>query len=121
MLCLAETRNEISVVCDQIGSPTYAGNLAKFIIHIIKTKEQDYGTYHYSNSGEISWFDFAKAIFELVNKPIRVKPIKTEAYPTAANRPMYSVLDKTKTKDTFNFEIPLWRDSLIKCLVENNL
>jgi dTDP-4-dehydrorhamnose reductase len=121
MLKLAETRNEISVVSDQIGTPTYAGDLAEVVIHIIKIKSQSYGTYHYSNSGEISWYDFAKAIFDFSKRTIKVSPIKSEAYPTLAKRPMYSVLDKTKIKSILKIEIPNWQDSLSKSLTKNNL
>lgn len=116
MLRLSETRDEISVVSDQIGTPTYAGDLAEIIIYILKTKTKSYGTYHYSNLGEISWFDFAKAIFEETNKSISIKPIKTEGYPTAAKRPVYSVINKTKIEQTFNITIPNWRDSLKRTL-----
>jgi dTDP-4-dehydrorhamnose reductase len=121
MLTLAETRDEIKVVNDQIGTPTYAGDLAEFIVRIINTEVKHYGTYHYSNLGEISWFNFAKAIFEENNSIVKVNPIKTEDYPTTAKRPMYSVLNKSKTEDTFNLVIPLWRDSLIKSLIKYNL
>lgn len=112
MLRLSETRDEISVVSDQIGTPTYAGDLAKVIFDIIKQKSKHYGIYHYSNLGKISWFDFAKAIFEQANKSVKVNSISTEQYPTAAKRPVYSVLNKTKIKDTFNISIPNWNDSL---------
>jgi dTDP-4-dehydrorhamnose reductase len=117
MLRLAETRDEISVVCDQIGTPTYAGDLAEVIIHIINTKAQGYGIYHYSNLGEISWYNFAKAIFELANKSISVNPIKTEDYSTLAKRPVFSVMDKTKIKSTLKIENPYWRDSLKRALL----
>ncbi|WP_166959979.1 dTDP-4-dehydrorhamnose reductase [Yeosuana marina] len=116
MLRLAETREEISVVSDQIGTPTYAGDLAEVVVHIIKTKVKNYGIYHFSNSGEVSWFDFAKAIFEKINTKIKVNSIKTEEYPTPAKRPFYSVLDKTKIKTAFKIEIHYWGDNLKKAI-----
>ena len=100
MLRLAETRDEISVVSDQIGTPTYAGDLADVILKIISSKNTNFGLYHYSNEGQTSWYGFAKAIFEGSNLKIKVNAIKTEAYPTPAKRPVYSVMDKTKIKST---------------------
>lgn len=116
MLRLSEVNEELNVVCDQIGTPTYAGDLAKVIIKIIKEDLKAYGTYHYSNEGVASWYDFAKAIFDERNINIKVLPINTESYPTPAKRPAFSVLDKSKIKKTLDIEIPYWRDSLIKCL-----
>src|SRR5690606_29573360 len=98
MLRLAETRDEISVVSDQIGTPTYAGDLAKVVLNIIMAEKTAYGLYHYSNGGLVSWYGFAKAIFELSGKQVKLHPIATETYPTAAKRPRYSVLDVTKIK-----------------------
>ena len=112
MLRIAETRKEISVVNDQIGSPTYAGDLAEVILHLIDSKTKEYGLYHYSNLGEISWFDFAKSIFEISNKMVKVKPITTAEYFTAAKRPYYSVLDKSKIISKLNISVPNWIDSL---------
>ena len=117
MLRLAETRDEISVVSDQIGTPTYAGDLAEVILNIINSNNKSFGLYHYSNEGETSWYDFAKAIFEASNLKIKVNAIKTEAYPTPAKRPVYSVMDKTKIKSALKIEIPFWNDSLIKAIV----
>ena len=88
MLRLAETRDEISVVSDQIGTPTYAGDLADVILKIITSNSRSFGLYHYSNEGVASWYDFAKAIFEGSNLKIKTTPIKTEAYPTPAKRPV---------------------------------
>ncbi len=116
MLSLAETRDSISIVNDQIGTPTYARDLAEVIIHIINTKAQSYGTYHYSNLGEVSWYDFAKAIFKETNTKIKVNPIKTQNYPTPAQRPIFSVMDKTKIKTSLGIEIPHWRDSLLRAI-----
>ncbi|WP_445730712.1 dTDP-4-dehydrorhamnose reductase [Mariniflexile sp.] len=116
MLRLSKDRNKISVVSDQIGTPTYAGDLAKVIFHIINIESQNYGLYHYSNLGEISWFDFAKAIFKESKIDVELLPIKTKDYPTLAKRPVYSVLDKSKIIKTFNVEIPYWKNSLKKSL-----
>jgi dTDP-4-dehydrorhamnose reductase len=112
MLRLAETRDEISVVSDQIGTPTYAGDLADVILKIINSKNTNFGLYHYSNEGVASWYDFAKAIFEGSNLKIKTSPIKTEGYPTPAKRPVYSVMDKTKIKKTLNIEISSWKDTI---------
>lgn len=112
MLKLAETRNEISVVNDQVGTPTYARDLALVILNVIREKKESYGLYHYSNSGVASWYEFAKTIFELSNKDIKVNPIATDEYPTPAERPTYSVMDKTKIKITFNINSLYWKDSL---------
>ena len=92
MLRLSETRKQISVVNDQIGSPTYAGDLAEFILKIVSSESTAYGLYHYSNLGAISWYDFAVEIFRQFGKEIDVQPIKTKDYPTAAKRPKFSVL-----------------------------
>jgi dTDP-4-dehydrorhamnose reductase len=121
MLRLAETRDEISVVSDQFGTPTYAGDLAEVILKIVNSNDKNFGLYHYSNDGIASWYDFANAIFEKNNKSINVNPIKTESYPTPAKRPKYSVMDKTKIKKTFNIEIPYWRDSLEKILKQKQI
>ncbi|MDH7446361.1 dTDP-4-dehydrorhamnose reductase [Aquimarina sp. 2201CG14-23] len=118
MLRLGDERDEISVVCDQIGTPTYAGDLAEVIVKLVKEENNSFGTYHYSNEGVASWYDFAKAIFEESNAKIKLLPIKSEAYPTPAERPCFSVMDKSKIKKTLNFEIPYWRDSLKKCLTK---
>jgi dTDP-4-dehydrorhamnose reductase len=116
MLRISKEKQELSIVSDQIGTPTYAGDLAQLIFNIIKTESKDYGIYHYSNLGEISWFDFAKAIFEESKINIKLLPINTKDYPTPAERPMYSVLDKSKIIRNFNIEIPKWRDSLKNAL-----
>ena len=114
MLRLAETRDEISVVSDQIGTPTYAGDLADVILKIISSKNTNFGLYHYSNEGVASWYDFAKTIFEASNLKIKLNPIKTSAYPTPAKRPVYSVMDKTKIKSVLKTETLSWQDRLIK-------
>tara|TARA_Y100000385_G_scaffold118453_1_gene123297 strand:+ start:394 stop:1272 length:879 start_codon:yes stop_codon:yes gene_type:complete len=121
MFRLAETRNEISVVSDQIGTPTYGGDLAKVILTTINSKSTNFGLYHYSNEGETSWYDFAKAIFEASNLKIKTNPIKTAVYPTAAKRPAYSVLDNTKIKKTLGIQAPFWSESLQKAIKVNVL
>jgi len=120
MLRLSETRDEISVVSDQIGAPTYAGDLAEVLIKIILSSSTNYGVYHYSNSGAISWYDFAVEIFKQFGKKIEVKPIKTKDYPTAVKRPEYSVLDTTKIKNNFDCTIKDWQVSLDK-ITQTNL
>ena len=114
MLRLSETRDEISVVSDQIGSPTYAVDLAEVLIKIILSSSTNYGIYHYSNSGTISWYDFAVEIFKLFGNKIEARPIKTKDYPTAAKRPKYSVLETTKIENNFNCTIKDWQGSLDK-------
>lgn len=116
MLRLAENRKEIAVVSDQVGTPTYAMDLAKLIVYIIGTRNDAYGIYHYSNMGMASWYDFAHAIFDLGGKEVLVNPIKTSEYPTKAKRPYYSVLDKSKIREIFDINILHWRDSLDNCL-----
>lgn len=116
MLQLAGTRPEINVVADQIGSPTYAGDLAEAIHSIISSGSWIPGIYHYTDEGVASWYDFTKAIFEIAGRNVKVNPIPTSAYPTPARRPLYSVLSKTKIKNTYGLDIPYWRDSLRKCL-----
>jgi dTDP-4-dehydrorhamnose reductase len=120
MLRLGKERENLNVVIDQIGTPTYARDLAKAILTILE-KGIIPGVYHYSNEGATSWFDFAKAIHSIagINTCV-VNPIPTEAYPTPAKRPNYSVLDKSKIKSTFNIEIPWWEDSLAACYKEMN-
>ena len=118
MLRLAETRDEISVVADQIGSPTNAADLAKALLTILpKIKNKTVEVFHYSNEGVCSWYDFAKAIFEFKEIVIKVNPISSLKYPTLAKRPLYSMLDKIKTK--YQIQISDWRDSLRKHLKTN--
>ena len=117
MLKLSEERNEISVVVDQISTPTYAGDLARFIINLIVDNRSEYGLYHYSNEGVASWYDFAKAIFEISDIHIKVNPILSINFPTPAKRPNFSVLDTTKLKQVFNVELPYWRESLEKVIM----
>lgn len=116
MLKLAAERDELRVIADQAGTPTYAMDLAACIMQVIGSGSTAYGVYHYSNEGMASWYDFAKAIFDISATGVRVYPIKTTEYPTKAIRPAYSVMDKSKIKHTFNTEIPYWRDSLETCI-----
>lgn len=116
MLRLAGEKDEINVVCDQIGTPTYAGDLAAAIHAVISYDKWQPGIYHFTDEGVASWYDFTKAIFEIAGKDTKVNPIRTSQYPTPAKRPMYSVLSKNKIKQNFGITIPYWRESLKKCL-----
>ncbi len=116
MLRFGREREEMRVIWDQAGTPTYAIDLAGCILTIIESQSQAFGIYHYSNEGLTSWYDFAQAIFELSNTPVRTIPIRTAEYPTKATRPAYSVMDKTKVKAALQLSIPHWRDSLKVCL-----
>lgn len=114
MLRLSETKNELGVVSDQWGSPTYAGDLAK-VIKLMSEKELR-GIYHFSNEGICNWAEFAVKIFKLANKNVKVNLITSKDYPTKAQRPKYSVLSKEKLKKDLNIEIPNWEESLSRCL-----
>lgn len=114
MLRLFKEREEVSVIDDQIGSPTNAIDLADAIAQILSKDELSYGIYNYSNEGECSWFDFASKIKELTNASAIIHAIPTTAYPTPAKRPAYSLLDKTKIKETYQITIPHWEESLKK-------
>ena len=120
MLRLGRERQELGVIFDQIGTPTYARDLATAIFAAIGQGVQP-GIYHFSNEGVISWYDFTKAIHRIAGiTTCRVHPLHTAEYPTPATRPHYSVLDKTKIKDTYHLDIPYWEDSLRECLKEIN-
>jgi dTDP-4-dehydrorhamnose reductase len=116
MLRLGAEKEELKIIADQVGTPTYAIDLASTILQIINNGSTAYGIYHYSNEGVTSWYDFARAIFDLSGSRVKAIPVKTEEYFTKATRPAYSVLDKSKIKKEFKLEIPYWRDSLITCL-----
>ena len=119
MLRLASERDSLNVVDDQIGTPTNAVDLAEVVMKIILSNNVEnphFGIYNFSNEGQCSWYDFANEIFHQKGIKINLKPIPTSAYPTPAKRPAYSVLDKTKIKNTFNLEIKNWQMSLEKCL-----
>ena len=118
MLRLASERDSLSVVSDQIGTPTNAVDLAEVLLTIVKSPvthhPSSFGIYNFSNEGVCSWYDFAAAIFHQKEIKIDLKPIPTSAYPTPAKRPAYSVLDKTKIKNTFNIEVNEWKTSLVR-------
>ena len=117
----AKEKGSVSVVFDQAGTPTYAGDLAEAVMQIVAGVIRNQvafipGIYHYSNEGVCSWYDIAEAVVREAGIDCRVQPILTKNYPTAAKRPAYSVLDKGKIKETYNFEIPHWRSSLKRCI-----
>lgn len=117
MMRLGAEHSEIKVICDQIGSPTYALDLAKAIYRVLLSHQWVEGIFHYSNEGVCSWYDFAKAIHRVAGiKGCNVCPIPTEEYPTAASRPFFSVLDKSRIKATYGADVPYWEDSLIDCI-----
>lgn len=116
MMRLGKEKEQLGVIFDQIGTPTYAHDLAVVIMTAIE-KGIVPGTYHFSNEGVISWYDFTKAIHRLAGiTTCKVLPLHTEEYPTPAQRPPYSVLDKTKIKQVYDIEIPYWEESLAKCI-----
>lgn len=117
MIRLMKDKEEIKVVADQVGTPTYAADLAKAILKIISSERWIPGIYHFTNAGVISWYDFAVAIKEETGSSCRVMPIPTSQYPTPAKRPAYSVLSTSKITDTYQIHIIDWRNSLKKCLV----
>jgi len=117
MLKLGRENKEIRVVSDQIGTPTYASDLAEAIVGILKSRQWTPGIFHFTDEGVCSWYDFTKAIFRYAGiKNCKIVPINTEDYPTAAVRPPYSVLDKTTIKKTYGIEIPHWEESLALCI-----
>ncbi|WP_432714334.1 dTDP-4-dehydrorhamnose reductase [Pedobacter sp.] len=116
MLKLAQVKEHLQVIYDQVGTPTYAMDLARVIITIINANQKAYGIYHYSNEGVASWYDFAKAIFEFAEVDIEVEAVNSSAFITKAKRPHYSVLDKAKIKNTFDITIPYWKESLNRCI-----
>lgn len=111
-------KNELNVVFDQVGTPTYAADLAKAILEIIKSDIFIKGIYHYSNEGVCSWYDFAYEIVKLTNSKCLINPIESKDFPTPTKRPNYSVLNKSKIKSTFHVKIPNWKESLNNCLNE---
>ena len=119
MLNLTSTKPELKVVFDQVGSPTYAQDLADAIFHIVENRKMDgnEGIYHYSNEGVFSWFDFTKMIAEIAgNNSCDIQPCHSDEFPSKVTRPSYSVLDKTKVKTQFGIKVPYWTDSLNKCI-----
>ena len=121
MIRLGREKPELGVIFDQIGTPTYAHDLAVAIFAVIEQGIVP-GVYHFSNEGVISWYDFTKAIHRIAGiTTCRVRPLHTSEYPTPANRPHYSVLDKSKIKQTYGLEIPYWEESLEVCLDKLNV
>jgi dTDP-4-dehydrorhamnose reductase len=123
MLRLGAEKQEVSVIYDQIGTPTYARDLANAMLQIVQKAENHSvekkllsGVYHYSNEGVTSWYDFAVAVFAQKSMNVKVKPILTKDYPTPASRPPFSLLNKAKIKSAFDLEIPHWQESLRQCL-----
>jgi len=119
MLRLGKEKSSLGVIFDQIGTPTYARDLAKAILDILpQIDNQKVEIYHYSNEGALSWYDFAKEIMRMAKLDCHINPIETYEYPTPASRPHYSLLNKAKIKKKFNITIPYWKDSLDECLVK---
>ena len=116
MSFLMSQKNSLNIINDQIGSPTYARDLAEVIINIINSKDWIPGLYHYSNEGEVSWFDFAKSIKKYFGFKTNINGISTDEYPVQAKRPRYSLLDKSKIKRTFKIRVPHFDYSLQKCI-----
>jgi dTDP-4-dehydrorhamnose reductase len=117
MIRLGYEKDELGVIFDQIGTPTYAADLAKNILDILPNiKNDNVQIYNYSNEGVISWYDFAKEIMRMAKIDCKVNPIETSEYPTPAKRPLYSLLNKSKIKKEFGIIIPYWKDSLDECL-----
>ena len=117
MLCLGKERDSLGVIFDQVGTPTYARDLAKAILDIlVNIKNEKVEIYNYSNEGVLSWYDFAKEIMRMAKIDCSINPIETSEYPTPAKRPHFSLLNKSKIKKEFNLTIPFWKDSLDECL-----
>lgn len=117
MQSLTSSKDTLKVVFDQVGTPTFAGDLADVVAHIIETNQTDKtGIYHFSNEGVCSWYDFAKAICELSANTCDIQPCFSKEFPSPVERPHFSVLDKTKIKNTFGIKVPYWTDSLKVCI-----
>ena len=117
MLRLTAEKPSLKVVFDQVGTPTYAGDLAEAIVHVIASEASVSQTFHFTNEGVCSWYDFAKTIAEYAgHTACDIQPCHSDEFPSPVHRPAYSVLDKTKIKETFGLRIPYWTDSLKKCL-----
>ncbi|MDD2896228.1 MAG: dTDP-4-dehydrorhamnose reductase [Aliarcobacter sp.] len=117
MLRLGKEKESLGVIFDQVGTPTYAKDLAKTILDILpKINNEKVEIYNYTNEGVLSWYDFAKEIMKMAKLNCKINPIETFQYPTPAIRPHFSLLNKSKIKSTFNIEIPYWKDSLAECL-----
>lgn len=119
MIRLGREKSDLRVVFDQVGTPTYAGDLAETIYAILTARQWVPGIFHYSNEGAISWYDFANAIHRIAGiNNCKITPVTSDDYPTSATRPYYSVLDKSKIKSTFGITIPYWETSLQKCIAQ---
>ncbi len=119
MLKLGKSKERLTVINDQVGTPTYARDLASAILEIIPQLDNDKPEiYHYSNEGVLSWYDFAKEIMKMAKLDCVIEPIATKDYPTPATRPHFSLLNKAKIKEKFDVEVPFWKDSLHECLVK---
>ena len=117
MLRLGKEKEELGVIFDQVGTPTYAKDLAITILNIVpQIENQKVEIYNYSNEGVLSWYDFAKEIMKMAKLNCKINPIETYQYPTPAKRPHFSLLNKSKIKSKFNLEIPYWKDGLDDCL-----
>jgi dTDP-4-dehydrorhamnose reductase len=118
MMKYGTERDELRVVYDQIGTPTYAGDLAEAIMTIIQREEETSKNevYHFSNEGVVSWYDFAREIMDSAKINCKISPILSVEYPLPAPRPYYSVLNKAKIKSRFQIEIPYWKDSMLHCI-----
>ncbi len=117
MLKLGRERDSLGIIFDQVGTPTYARDLAKAILDILpQIKNETVEIYHYSNEGVLSWYDFAKEIMRMAKLDCKISPIETKEYPTPAARPHYSLLNKSKIKEQYSIMIPYWKDSLNECL-----
>jgi len=116
MIKYGREKDEMNVVCDQIGTPTYAADLARVIVEILFEKQWTPGVYHYTNEGVCSWYDFAKAIHRMAGIECKVNPVTSAEYKSKTPRPFYSVLCKKKIKTTYDIEIPYWMDSLARCI-----
>lgn len=117
MMRLGADRDSLNVVFDQIGTPTYAADLADAILEIIKQECKVSGVFHFSNEGACSWYDFAHSIMQKSNLNCQLTPVESTEFPTKATRPKYSVLNKKHIKNSYNITIPHWEDALDKCLV----
>lgn len=113
---LAKKHDELKVIFDQVGTPTYAGDLAKAILEIIHQDAKTAGIFHFSNEGACSWYDFAHSLLELQNITCRIIPVESSEFPSKVDRPHYSVLNKKHIKESYNITIPHWEESLEKCL-----
>ena len=119
MLKLGKQRDQLNVIFDQVGTPTYAKDLARAILDMIpQIKNEKSEIFHFSNEGVVSWYDFAQEIMSMAQLECQISPIETADYPTAAKRPHFSLLNKKKIKESFDISIPYWKESLKECLIK---